>query len=157
MNYVQIDLQTGDVKKYPYGPDALRQDNQETSFPIDLSEQGLAEWGVFPVALSDMPVVSHAQTVKEASPKLNKGIWEQVWEVAEATPQEIEDRTRTQARRMRSLRNQRLQTEIDTVNPLRWETLSDIEKSALHAKRQALLDVPQQAGFPWTIDWPVAP
>lgn len=42
-------------------------------------------------------------------------------------------------------------------NPLRWASLSDAKKADWAVYRQALLDVPQQAGFPMDITWPVVP
>lgn len=49
--------------------------------------------------------------------------------------------------------------ELDFVvsNPLRWNTFSDETKQALTSYRQALLDVPQQTGFPDGVTWPTAP
>lgn len=46
--------------------------------------------------------------------------------------------------------------ELDAIvsNPLRWNSYSDTQKSQVAQYRQALLDIPQQAGFPNTIDWP---
>lgn len=40
-----------------------------------------------------------------------------------------------------------------------WTQLADstVDKAAWAAHRQALRDIPTQAGFPWTIDWPVQP
>jgi len=43
------------------------------------------------------------------------------------------------------------------VNPLRWAACTPEEQAALAAYRQALLDVPQQGGFPGEIDWPEMP
>jgi len=55
-------------------------------------------------------------------------------------------------------RNQRLRA-LDAVvaSPLRWADFSDAQKVALASYRQALLDVPQQSGFPDAIVWPEAP
>lgn len=49
--------------------------------------------------------------------------------------------------------------ELDAIvtNPLRWGDLKESEQQALAAYRQALLDVPQQAGFPEDVDWPAKP
>ena len=57
-----------------------------------------------------------------------------------------------QAKNVRQTRNDRLK-ECD------WTQLADstADKTAWGAYRQALRDVPSQPGFPWTIDWPVAP
>ena len=57
----------------------------------------------------------------------------------------------------RAKRDNLLKKVVDTVNPMRWETLTDAQKDAWRAYRQALLDVPQQEGFPTNISWPEAP
>lgn len=40
-----------------------------------------------------------------------------------------------------------------------WTQVADapVDQAAWAAYRQALRDISGQAGFPWTIDWPVAP
>ena len=63
------------------------------------------------------------------------------------------DRTETVAREQRDL----LLSEIDRVNPVWYATLSTEQQTALIAYRQALLDVPQQTGFPATVTWPTKP
>lgn len=57
----------------------------------------------------------------------------------------------------RQHRNVLLRKNVDSINPTRWELLSNEDKNKLIAYRQALLDVPQQSGFPETINWPVMP
>lgn len=49
--------------------------------------------------------------------------------------------------------------ELDAIvtNPLRWNGFTEAEQQALAVYRQALLDVPQQEGFPDEIDWPINP
>jgi len=63
-----------------------------------------------------------------------------------------------QTRKMRGERDRRL-AQLDTVvsNPLRWAGYTADQQAALATYRQALLDVPQQEGFPVEIDWPVMP
>jgi len=60
--------------------------------------------------------------------------------------------------RMRVERDTRL-AQLDALvgNPLRWASFSAESQAALVAYRQALLDVPQQPGFPQEIDWPEMP
>ena len=62
------------------------------------------------------------------------------------------------AAQVRSQRDQLL-LEVDAFvgNPLRWASLSSNEQTAWATYRTALLDVPQQSGFPDTITWPTAP
>lgn len=42
-------------------------------------------------------------------------------------------------------------------NPLRWAAMSAEKQAEWSTYRQALLDVPDQAGFPQTITWPTKP
>jgi len=53
----------------------------------------------------------------------------------------------------------RLLEGVDAIagNALRWAGLNATAQAALAVYRQDLLDVPQQAGFPENIVWPVAP
>ena len=59
------------------------------------------------------------------------------------------------AAEVRSDRDDRL-TEVDAIagNALRWAALTAEEQALWATYRQALLDVPQQAGFPDNIIWP---
>lgn len=70
------------------------------------------------------------------------------------TPSEV-----TLAARVREKRDMILATEVDAVsgNALRWAALDAETQDAWATYRQALLDVPQQAGFPKTHIWPNKP
>lgn len=59
----------------------------------------------------------------------------------------------------RADRDSRLTKEVDPIvsNPLRWASLSSETQAAWSAYRQALLDVPQQSGFPTSVTWPTKP
>lgn len=57
----------------------------------------------------------------------------------------------------RAKRDALLASTVDTVNAIRWAAMSAEEQAAWAAYRQALLDVPEQAGFPAEIVWPEAP
>ena len=62
------------------------------------------------------------------------------------------------AAQVRADRNGRL-IEVDAIagNALRWADLTSDIQAEWATYRQALLDVPQQAGFPQTVTWPVQP
>lgn len=52
--------------------------------------------------------------------------------------------------------------QCDKISPMRWNTMTEEQRTAWEEYRQALLDVPQQEGFPWGGDvnkvaWPVKP
>lgn len=55
----------------------------------------------------------------------------------------------------REERNARLEAlDVLVLNPIRYNAASDAKKAEFATYRQALLDVPQQAGFPDSITWP---
>jgi hypothetical protein len=56
----------------------------------------------------------------------------------------------------RQLRNLELQL-IDKINPVWYNSLTNEQQQELAQYRQALLDVPQQSGFPITVNWPAKP
>ena len=62
------------------------------------------------------------------------------------------------AQDIRSERDSKLQSEVDPVagNALRWADLTSDEQTAWATYRTALLNVPQQAGFP-DVTWPTKP
>jgi hypothetical protein len=63
------------------------------------------------------------------------------------------------AAQVRMQRDSLLATEVDPIasNVLRWSSLSEEEKQAWTDYRQALLDIPQQEGFPHSVVWPTKP
>jgi hypothetical protein len=58
---------------------------------------------------------------------------------------------------MREVRNKWLRRNIDSINPVRWETFTDQKKQEWRDYRQLLLNVPQQEGFPHNVIWPTKP
>ena len=59
----------------------------------------------------------------------------------------------------RLVRDRKLVLEVDPIvtNPLRWEDLTTAKQNEWTQYRTDLLNVPQQAGFPNTINWPTKP
>jgi hypothetical protein len=58
---------------------------------------------------------------------------------------------------VRGLRDTLLQKNVDSFNPIRYAALTAEEQQELATYRQALLDVPAQAGYPATVVWPTPP
>ena len=73
----------------------------------------------------------------------------------EPEPEEPEPTAEEQARWKRD----GLLYELDAIvsNPLRWAEFDADMQQALADYRQALLDVPQQPGFPEDVEWPELP
>jgi hypothetical protein len=72
-----------------------------------------------------------------------------------AAEQETEYKAMKDAEQAKSVRASR----NDRLKDCDWTQLADstADKAAWATHRQALRDITAQAGFPWTIDWPVAP
>jgi hypothetical protein len=60
---------------------------------------------------------------------------------------------------VRGMRDFKLRDEVDPIvtNPLRWADLTTAKQNEWTQYRTDLLNVPQQAGFPNTINWPTKP
>tara|TARA_R110000824_G_scaffold357794_1_gene545347 strand:+ start:467 stop:886 length:420 start_codon:yes stop_codon:yes gene_type:complete len=60
---------------------------------------------------------------------------------------------------LRGQRDELLTSEVDPVagNALRWAALTSADREAWSDYREALLDLPAQAGFPNTVTWPTKP
>lgn len=80
------------VEKYPYSFGSLKADNPQTSFPAEMSDERLADWGVLPVKQTDYPVVDYTKNVNELNPVLKNGEWVQTWQVTDARADEIAER-----------------------------------------------------------------
>ena len=72
-----------------------------------------------------------------------------------AAEQEAEYKAMKDVEQAKSVR----QTRNDKLKDCDWTQIADstADKAAWATHRQALRDVTGQSGFPWTIDWPVAP
>lgn len=75
------------------------------------------------------------------------------WLVPEPVQPTLEERIQ----KARDLRNKWLRRNVDTINAVRWSTMTPEKQAEWSSYRQALLDVPAQAGFPDNIIWPVKP
>jgi hypothetical protein len=149
--YVLAPNQT--VEIFPYSIGALRRDNPNTSFPRNPSDAVLTDWNVFPVVEQSPPDYNPAnQNLNQLNPMLVDGEWLQTWQVTDATPEQITERTNAKAADVRSDRNKRL-ADCD------WTQLPDapVDHQVWAAYRQVLRDVTTQAGFPWDVQWPEEP
>ena len=61
------------------------------------------------------------------------------------------------AEEIRLERDRILKQRLDCINSVRWHTMTDSEKTEWVEYRQALLDLPDQEGFPETVTWPMWP
>lgn len=144
-----VKLHNGQIAAYPYSVGQLRRDNPQVSFPKTPNHSLLSEWGVFPVEPVSAPSVDYTKDVREGAPVYDNG-WKQSWVVLPA--EDIEKRLLELSENARAERNSLLaQTD--------WTQIADstVDKSAWATYRQALRDVPQQPGFPYSVVWPNEP
>ena len=81
-------------------------------------------------------------------------------EEATAAEQEANYKAMKDAEKSEGVRKQRntlLSDWVDRMNPVVWEVMTEGQKQSWRDYRQALLDVPNQAGFPWDVQWPENP
>lgn len=125
-----------------------------TSFPSPLPESDLPT-GYVMVHAAAPPQAGGNQKVVPAVPRIKDGKWVQGWDVVDLSADEMAERFTAKAREIRAQRDRLLQEQIDTINAVRWSAMTPAQREAAAAKREALLNVPQQAGFPWSVVWPV--
>lgn len=147
-------IENGVCTKCPYTIDDLRRDNPNTSFPAQMSDAGLQEFGVVSVVMTPAPSFDEiSQSLSQPLPVLVGGEWRQQWAVANLPQSEIDINLNKLAFSVRATRNGLLKDSD-------WTQLADFagtNRPAWVQYRQALRDVPQQAGFPRTVVWPTQP
>jgi len=136
MEYVKI----VDGKPYPYTEAAFRLENKPTVYGKVIASSQLNAHGVYKVRTLPEPVEIGKKAVINDTPENVGGEWVLGWTLK---PLGAED--------ARSLRTKLLQ-ETD------WMALSDNAMTPEWASyRQALRDITEQAGFPYSMIWPTKP
>jgi hypothetical protein len=147
-------IENGAVAQYPYTTGDLKRANPQTSFPSQISDASLLEYGVHRVFFATQPEVSATQVLEEGTPVFSTEDqrWTQTFAVRDMTAEEVATRNDAQAASVRAERSTKLAASD-------WTQLADstADKAAWATYRQALRDITAQAGFPWTIDWPAQP
>lgn len=78
------------VTTYPYTYAMFRAANPDVSFPAEVTDERLAEFGIYAVAPTAKPAHDAiTENVVEATPTLVNGTWTQVWSVVPASAGEI--------------------------------------------------------------------
>jgi hypothetical protein len=134
----------------------LRKDHPNVSFPRNISDEVLAAYNVFRVTeLSAPDYNSRTHRLVTQAPALVDGVWT-VSRIAVAKDQaQIDNETAQVAANVRADRDKRI-AETD------WMVIKHLELNenipgVWEVYRQALRDVPAQAGFPWDVNWPTKP
>lgn len=144
------------IEKYPYTIGQLIIDNPFVSFPAEISEQTLEDYGVFPVNLT-IPTQSPdvRKEVVEDTPARIDGKWFQTWKLVDIDEKEFERKTAIKRGEVRRIRDSLLSQ--SDWSQMTDTPITDDQRRLWITYRQALRDVPQQEGFPWHIVWPTLP
>jgi len=125
--------------------------HRNTSFPMQLNEQLLNEFGADPVMNSPEPQATRYQSVIRDGVQEISGKWFTKFSVVDMDAQAIAEVDTNQSEAVRNERNRRLS---DTD----WRFRSDMSPSQAWIDYcQALRDIPLQQGFPWEVIWAVEP
>lgn len=143
-----------DTLEYPVSELQIKDQFTNTSFPSEFVPPQPYEV-VFGTAEPDYD--QDTQRIEQDSPVLNDGKWKQSWRIVELTEQEKQARQQLKyASASQSVRSDR----DALLRASDWTQLNDTPgevKAAYVQYRQALRDVPSQAGFPWNVTWPIHP
>lgn len=150
-----VKAKDGVIEAFPYFKSQLTQDCPNVSFPSNISDEDLMHFGVYRVERNEAPVFDPRTQYlsEEDAPVYENGKWILRWVVVHKSAEEIQNELVGTEKSARALRNQKL-ADCD------WTQLNDAPVSSASewaAYRQALRDVPSQAGFPYDIVWPKSP
>ena len=141
-----VKITNGVVEKYPFTVEELRREHPTTSFPAPFTREVLELYGLFAVDIKPAPPVDRDVTelrLKE-KPHWSEGRWVLDWDVHQKPLEEA-------SAAIRALRD-------DKLRQTDWSAGSDVVMSEeMKTYRQALRDVPQQEGFPYSVVWPNVP
>jgi len=123
-----------------------------TSFPEQLTVELIGDMGFDVVLEGPQAQPTRYQTAFRDGVEKIDGQWFTKYSVADMDDETKAAKDAEQAKSMRDQRNQKL-SDSD------WTQLADSpeNKAAWATYRQALRDVPAQAGFPWEVQWPQQP
>jgi hypothetical protein len=150
----------------------LQQENKHMSLPSSWTDATLESLGVARVTKTAAPDVGEWQVAVKDGVEQVDGVWQEKWvtqemftEYTETDEDGVETTVTVQdqidakvAADNAALEAAERATRDDLLKATDHYGLSDVTMTdAMTAYRQALRDVPQQAGFPQTITWPTKP
>lgn len=134
----------------------IRQMHPNTSFPRVWSVELVEELGLDPVFETPAPTTTIYQTAfKDGVEQDAKGKWVWKWTVSEMDADAKAAKDAEQAKSVRAERDRKI-AETDWMVVKHLELNENIP-GVWEVYRQALRDVPQQAGFPHNVTWPTKP
>ena len=102
--------------------------------------------GYAPIPQNEPPEPKEGKNIVPDIPvKKSDGTYERTWKYVDPTDLQIQNMNNV----MRERRNKALNVYIDSISPVRWNSMSDTDKSTVEAYYQELLDLPAKAAWPF--------
>ena len=147
-----LKLENGNIR-YPYTISELKSENPNTSFPAVLTNEVLESFDVYyvePTEYSD----DYTKNIEEGTPILSDSSYIQVWNITDATEEEISAKLEEKWVEVRIMRDALLAQSDWTQfqdSPISGTTLVEWQ-----TYRQSLRDVTSQPN-PFNLSWPAKP
>jgi len=102
-----VKVTNGTIDQYPYTVGDLRRDNPNTSFPKQVPEDTMADFGMYPVGYEPAPDYNpDTHRIQNSNmPELVDGKWTLTKTVVELTPEQLEDRKAQKKRKIKERRD----------------------------------------------------
>lgn len=149
MFYAKVN--NGQVEQYPLSLTDIRLQIPNVSFSANVSNEELEQFGYFFVTPTESPAFDYTKNIIRSAVASDNGFVE-IWQETAASQDEIAERIVNKSNEVRAERDALLSASD-------WTQVADatVDKAAWAAYRQALRDIPQQAGFPYNVTYPVTP
>ena len=149
MFYAKVN--NGQVEQYPLSLTDIRVQMPNVSFATNVSNEELEQFGYFLVTPTNEPAFDYTKNVVRGAVAGDSGLVES-WQETAASQDEVAERVANKSNEVRAERDAKLASSD-------WTQVADaaVDKAAWATYRQALRDIPQQAGFPYNVIFPVTP
>lgn len=149
MFYAKVN--NGQVEQYPLSLTDIRVQMPNVSFAANVSNEELEQFGYFLVTPTDEPAFDYTKNVVRNAVSGDNGFVE-IWQETAASQEEIDERLDSKSNEVRAERDALLSASD-------WTQVADapVDSAAWAVYRQALRDIPEQAGFPYNVTFPVTP
>ena len=148
---------------FPLSADDIRARETDTLFPKYMQPEDIVSHGYYPVTDEYPEYDSATQKVTDNGAVEVDGVWKRDYQVIALTQEELDARAQMEASmaeaRVTYLAGEARKTRDELLIASDWTQVADapVDKAVWATYRQALRDVPEQTGFPETIDWPTKP
>ena len=147
-----LKLENGNIR-YPYTISELKSENPNTSFPAVLTNEVLESFEVYPVQSTDY-TNDYTKNIEEGTPILFESSYIQVWNITDATEEEISTKLEEKWVEVRIMRDALL-AQSDWTQ-FQDSPLSGTQLTEWQTYIQSLRDVTSQPN-PFNLSWPAKP